>query len=75
MYKTFFDKAEQERRWNPFRDVPYDKINREAPETLALVVAQALAAEAVAVSVAAAAAAVAAIANPSTLHFWSFLKS
>ena len=27
MYKTFFDKAEQERRWNPLRDIPYDKIN------------------------------------------------
>ena len=37
MYKTFFDKAEQERRWNPFRDVPYDKINKEAPESLAVV--------------------------------------
>ena len=34
MYKTFFDKAENERRWNPLRDVPYDKINKEAPETL-----------------------------------------
>jgi acyl-[acyl-carrier-protein] desaturase len=37
MYKTFFDKAEQERRWNPFRDVPYDKINREVPESLVVV--------------------------------------
>jgi acyl-[acyl-carrier-protein] desaturase len=37
MYKTFFDKAEQERRWNPFRDVPYDKINRDAPESLVVV--------------------------------------
>jgi acyl-[acyl-carrier-protein] desaturase len=37
MYKTFFDKAEQERRWNPLRDVPYEKINRDAPESLVLV--------------------------------------
>jgi acyl-[acyl-carrier-protein] desaturase len=37
MYKTFFDKAEQERRWNPFRDVPYEKINRNAPESLVVV--------------------------------------
>ena len=34
MYKTFFDKAENERRWNPLRDVPYDKIKKDAPETL-----------------------------------------
>jgi len=34
MYKTFFDNAEQERRWNPLRDVPYDKINKDAPESL-----------------------------------------
>ena len=37
MYKTFFDKAEEERRWNPLRDVPYDKINRDAPESLVVV--------------------------------------
>ena len=37
MYKTFFDKAEQERRWNPFRDVPYEKINKDAPESLVVV--------------------------------------
>jgi acyl-[acyl-carrier-protein] desaturase len=37
MYKTFFDKAEQERRWNPLRDVPYDKINKDAPESLVVV--------------------------------------
>jgi acyl-[acyl-carrier-protein] desaturase len=37
MYKTFFDKAEQERRWNPLRDVPYEKINKEAPESLIVV--------------------------------------
>jgi acyl-[acyl-carrier-protein] desaturase len=34
MYKTFFDKAEQERRWNPLRDVPYEKINTDVPEAL-----------------------------------------
>jgi len=37
MYKVFFDKAEQERRWNPLRDVPYDKIRRDAPESLIVV--------------------------------------
>jgi acyl-[acyl-carrier-protein] desaturase len=37
LYKTFFDKAEQERRWNPFRDVPYDKIRADVPESLAVV--------------------------------------
>jgi acyl-[acyl-carrier-protein] desaturase len=37
MYKTFFDKAEKERRWNPLRDVPYDKINKDAPESLVTV--------------------------------------
>ena len=37
MYKTFFDKAEQERRWNPLRDVPYDKINRDVPESMIVV--------------------------------------
>jgi acyl-[acyl-carrier-protein] desaturase len=37
MYKTFFDKAEQERRWNPLRDVPYEKINKDAPESLVTV--------------------------------------
>jgi acyl-[acyl-carrier-protein] desaturase len=37
LYKTFFDKAEAERRWNPLRDVPYDKIKKDAPESLVLV--------------------------------------
>jgi acyl-[acyl-carrier-protein] desaturase len=37
MYKTFFDKAEQERRWNPLRDVPYDKIKKDAPESMIVV--------------------------------------
>ena len=36
MYKTFFDKAEQERRWNPLRDIPYEKINAETPESVIL---------------------------------------
>ena len=34
MYKEFFDKAEQERRWNPLRDVPYDRIKEDTPESL-----------------------------------------
>jgi acyl-[acyl-carrier-protein] desaturase len=37
LYKTFFDKAEAERRWNPFRDVPYDKIPKDVPECLVTV--------------------------------------
>jgi acyl-[acyl-carrier-protein] desaturase len=37
LYKTFFDKAETERRWNPFRDVPYDKIRSDLPEQLVTV--------------------------------------
>ncbi len=32
---TFFDKAEEERRWNPSKDVPWDKINKDTPEELA----------------------------------------
>src|SRR5438552_1685467 len=35
MYKAFFDKAEQERRWNPLRDIPYDKIKKDAREEIA----------------------------------------
>lgn len=35
-FRTFFDKAEQERRWNPYRDVPWDKINKETPEYVAV---------------------------------------
>ena len=34
LYRTFFDKAEQERRWNPFRDPPWDKVRKDAPECL-----------------------------------------
>jgi acyl-[acyl-carrier-protein] desaturase len=37
MYKTFFDKAERERRWNPLRDIPYEKILPEVPESLVIV--------------------------------------
>lgn len=37
MYKTFFDKAEKERRWNPLHDVPYDKIPQDVPESLIVV--------------------------------------
>ncbi len=37
MYRTFFDKAEEERRWNPYRDVPYDKIRADVPECLVTV--------------------------------------
>ncbi|MCA9575557.1 MAG: acyl-ACP desaturase [Polyangiales bacterium] len=35
-FRTFFDEAEQNRRWNPYRDVPWDKINPELPEHVAL---------------------------------------
>jgi acyl-[acyl-carrier-protein] desaturase len=35
-YTSFFDKAERERRWNPFEDVPWDKVNKNASEELAL---------------------------------------
>jgi acyl-[acyl-carrier-protein] desaturase len=35
-YTTFFQKAERERRWNPFDDIPWDKINKNASEDLAL---------------------------------------
>lgn len=34
-FTTFFDKAEQERRWNPYRDVPWDRINPETPAFVA----------------------------------------
>lgn len=37
MYKSFFAKAEDERRWNPLRDVPYDKIRADVPESLVTV--------------------------------------
>jgi acyl-[acyl-carrier-protein] desaturase len=35
-YVTFFDKAERERRWNVFEDIPWDRVNKDAPEELAL---------------------------------------
>jgi acyl-[acyl-carrier protein] desaturase len=35
-YMEFFEKAERERRWNIFNDVPWDQINPDAPEELAL---------------------------------------
>ena len=35
-YMEFFEKAERERRWNIFNDVPWDKINPNAPDELAL---------------------------------------
>jgi acyl-[acyl-carrier-protein] desaturase len=34
-FTTFFDKAAQERRWNPYRDVPWGAINRDTPEFVA----------------------------------------
>ncbi|MDP3274582.1 MAG: acyl-ACP desaturase [Deltaproteobacteria bacterium] len=36
MYATFFDKAEKERRWNPFEDIPWDRINPDVTDNLAL---------------------------------------
>jgi acyl-[acyl-carrier-protein] desaturase len=35
-YTTFFQKAERERRWNVFDDIPWDKINKNATDELAL---------------------------------------
>ncbi|HKQ68729.1 MAG TPA: acyl-ACP desaturase [Polyangiaceae bacterium] len=35
-YVDFFKKAEKERRWNPFEDIPWDKVNKNASEELAL---------------------------------------
>jgi acyl-[acyl-carrier-protein] desaturase len=35
-YTTFFQKAERERRWNVFDDIPWDKIKKDASEELAL---------------------------------------
>jgi acyl-[acyl-carrier-protein] desaturase len=36
MYAEFFDKAERERRWNPYRDIPWDRINKDISDDLAL---------------------------------------
>src|SRR5438105_3883740 len=35
-YATFFDKAERERRWNPYQDIPWDRINKDISDDLAL---------------------------------------
>jgi acyl-[acyl-carrier-protein] desaturase len=35
-YVNFFKKAERERRWNPFEDIPWDKVNKNASEELAI---------------------------------------
>src|SRR4051812_38807083 len=35
-YNTFFEKAERERRWNVYTDIPWTQVNREATEDLAL---------------------------------------
>lgn len=34
-FRTFFEKAEEERRWNPYADVPWDKCNPDTPEFVA----------------------------------------
>lgn len=36
LYAEFLDAAERERRWNPYRDIPWDQINRAASPQLAL---------------------------------------
>ena len=35
-YMEFFEKAERERRWNVFDDIPWDAVNKDASEELAL---------------------------------------
>src|SRR6266852_3239559 len=35
-YTSFFDTAERARSWNPFEEVPWDKVNKNASEELAL---------------------------------------
>jgi acyl-[acyl-carrier-protein] desaturase len=35
-YLVFFEKAERERRWNVFEDIPWDRVNKDAPEEIAL---------------------------------------
>src|SRR5689334_20825618 len=35
-YLAFFEKAERERRWNVFHDIPWERVNRAASEELAL---------------------------------------
>ena len=34
-YLGFFEKAERERRWSVFNDIPWDKVNKDASEDLA----------------------------------------
>ncbi len=36
-YVDFFDRAERERRWNPLRDIPWERIDRAASEELATI--------------------------------------
>ncbi len=38
IYMEFFEKAERERRWSVFDDIPWDQINKDASEDLALCV-------------------------------------
>jgi acyl-[acyl-carrier-protein] desaturase len=40
LYATFFDKAEQERRWNPYRDVPYEKIPKGGADPTLITIAE-----------------------------------
>lgn len=35
-YLQFFEKAERERRWNVFTDIPWERVNKDATEELAL---------------------------------------
>ncbi len=35
-YLQFFEKAESERRWSVFSDIPWERVNRDASEELAL---------------------------------------
>lgn len=36
IYMEFFEKAERERRWNVFDDIPWDQVNPDASDSLAL---------------------------------------
>ena len=36
LYMEFFERAERERRWSVFDDIPWDQVNPEASEHLAL---------------------------------------
>lgn len=35
-FMRFFDDAEEKRRWNPLKDVPWDQINPDLPESVAI---------------------------------------